>query len=117
MVILVEKYIPYPPIENVCINENKIVIGKVVLEEHEKETNLVSCEVPGLAEYFSAVSALPREELHTYLAEVQGNNICAECLRRSSPEDLCPPLVQKRRGSARMFYHIGCCDEEEKAQI
>lgn len=111
VIMLVEKYVPFPPVTQDHSDESRRVIGETILKINGTHREIEKTDVPGLIEYFPIVSNTPLNDLIEYLVDVQGNNICEKCLRRSSPDNLCPPLVQKRVGNVKLFYHI-CCQKE-----
>lgn len=114
LITLVEKCTPFSPVAQDHSVEERRIIGEVVLKIDRDQKEIECAGIPGLAEYFPSIKHLQVEEIVEYLAEVQKNNICAECLRRSCPQDLCIPFVMEKRGVEGIFRHVYCQQERKK---
>lgn len=89
-------------------------VGSTVLAIRDGEVGVERTSIPGLVDFLASDEhgIICRKNLlqntAEYIAMLTINEVCFECLRRSSPYDLTPPLVLVQRLTKLRAYHTQC---------
>ncbi|KAI5171702.1 hypothetical protein NEFER03_1007 [Nematocida sp. LUAm3] len=109
MLLVFEKYGEIKkPVEQKEIEKEVFQVGRSRVSMEDGRIEIVS-SVPGLTEYFKTLTDVSLLDAIEYLKNIEMENICIKCLRRSHAVDLSLPLVWDRRREEKVFYHLLCC--------